>query len=56
MCGGSVKAIEDLNTTVEEIADAISSLGSSKVALDSTRTLIKPVIPELQRRTTLIVR
>ncbi|EER05644.1 hypothetical protein Pmar_PMAR011672 [Perkinsus marinus ATCC 50983] len=52
----NVKAIEDLNTTVEEIADAISSLGSSKVALDSTRTLIKPVIPELQRRTTLIVR
>ncbi|KAF4706935.1 La ribonucleoprotein domain member 4B, partial [Perkinsus olseni] len=49
------KVIEDLNTTAEEIANAISSLGSTKVALDSSRTLIKPIIPELQRRTTLIV-
>ncbi|KAF4676099.1 La ribonucleoprotein domain member 4B [Perkinsus chesapeaki] len=50
------KVIEDLNTTAEEIANAITTLGSSKVALDSTKTQIKPIIPDLQLRTTVIVR
>lgn len=52
----SLGAVSELNTTPEELASAIASLGSDKVTLDPTKTLIKPCLPELQQRTTLIVR